>query len=89
LYIHNNVSDPLKLQLRLPDHPEDQLRVEPFPAPRGQSFFIEVEGDLAAIQTTLFQPNNAVYECLMGSVNLYPGQRLGLNRNPETEVVFR
>jgi hypothetical protein len=88
-HIHFNNFNSLSLHSSFSDHPKNQLRIELFSSPRSHSFAIEVCGDLAAIHTVLFQPQNAVYEGLMGRVNVYPRQCFGLDGNPETEVIFR
>jgi hypothetical protein len=45
--------------------------------------------NLTAIQTVLLEPQDAVNQGLMGRVNVDQGQRLGLDGNPNAEVVFR
>jgi hypothetical protein len=87
--MHHAIYNSVCLEPCLPNHTEYQLRVEPFPGPRGHSLVIVVCGDLAAIQTVIPKPQDAVDECLMGKVNVYPRQRLGLDRNPKTEVGLR
>lgn len=87
--IHHCISYPISFEPCLPDYPKHQLSIEPLPAPRGNSLVIEVGGDLTAIHTALFQPKNAVYQGLVGRIKVDQGQRLGLNGNPKTEVVFR
>ncbi len=46
-------------------------------------------GYLAAIQTVLMELQDAVYEGLMGRVQLDQRQSLGLDGDVKTEVVFR
>jgi hypothetical protein len=43
---------------------------------------------LAAIQTIILKSQDAVNQGLMGRVKVDQRQRLGLDRNPKTEVVF-
>jgi hypothetical protein len=88
-HIHGGICHPLTIHPSFPDHAEHQLRIETFPSPRRHSLVIEVGGDLAAIQPILLKPKNAVDEGLMGRVKIDQGQRLGLDRNPKTEAVFR
>jgi hypothetical protein len=88
-HIHHGFAHSFSFEPCLPNHTEYQLRVEPFPGPRGHPLVIEVCGDLAAIQTVIPKPQDAVDECLMGKVSVYPRQRLGLYGNPKTEVAIR
>ena|GEM_PF-4660512 len=68
-----------RLEPRLPDNPKHQFRIEPLPGPRGDPKVIEVVGYLAAIQTVLMELLDAVYEGLMGRVEVDQRQRLGLD----------
>jgi len=88
-HIDHSVCHSFSLHPSLPDHPKHQLRIEPFPGPRGHSLVVEVGGDLAAIQTIILKPQDAINQGLMGRVKVDQRQRLGLDRNPKTEVVFR
>ena len=88
-HIHHGISHLIRLQPRLPDHAKHQLRIEPFPGPRGHSLVIEVGGDLAAIHPIILKLQDAVNQGLMSGVKRDQGQRLGLDRNSEIQVVFR
>jgi len=89
LHINHTASDPLIFHPSFPDHTKHQLRVEPFPSPRGHSLIVEVCGDLAASQTAILKPQDAVDQGLMSRVKRDQRQRLGPDGNPKTEVVFR
>jgi hypothetical protein len=84
--LHNRLRLSIRSQPSLSDHPKHQLRIEPFPGPRGHPFVIEVGGDLAAIQTFILKPQDAVNQRLMGRVKIDQGQRIGLDRQLNTKV---
>lgn len=88
-HIHHGISYPIGLEPCLAQDPKHQLRIEPFPGPGGHSRFIEIGGDLAASHPILVEHKNAVDQVLMGRVNADQRQRLGLDGNPKTEVIFR
>ena len=50
---------------------------------------IEISSDLAAIQTTILKPQNAVYQGLMSRVNMDQRQRLGLDFHSNTKECGR
>jgi hypothetical protein len=63
--------------------------VGPLPGPGEHALVINTVDDLVTIAIILFQAKTAVNQGLMGRVKVDQSQRLGLNGNPETEVVFR
>lgn len=67
-HIYHGISDPLSFELRLPQDPKHQLRIELFPGPRGHSLVIELIRDLSAVHPILLKPKNAVYQGLMGRI---------------------
>jgi hypothetical protein len=83
--INHGINRPFFRNPRLPQDSKHQLRIEPFPGPRGHSLIIKESGDLAAIQTIILKPQNAVDQGLMGRVKVDKGQCFGFNPNSNTK----
>lgn len=85
-HIHHGFAHSFSFEPCLPDHPKYQLRVEPFPGPRGHSLVIEVSSDLAGIHPILLKPQNAVDQGLVVRIKVNKGQCFGLHPNSNTKV---